>query len=41
MKAKKMPEGLESFKETVKERMPEHHLLDILKNVQHCRYQAD
>jgi hypothetical protein len=35
MKAEKAPKGLEPFKEMLKERMPEHHLLDILKNVQH------
>jgi len=28
-----VPEGLEAFKEEVRQRMPEHHLLDVLKNV--------
>lgn len=35
MKADPVPEGLEAFKEAVAERMPERHLLDILKDVQH------
>lgn len=30
-----IPEGLEKFKENLRKRMPEHHLLDILKDVQH------
>jgi TnpA family transposase len=35
MKADPIPDGLDQFKENVQERMPERHLLDILKNVQH------
>ena len=35
MKAEPIPDGLDEFKENVQERMPERHLLDILKNVQH------
>jgi TnpA family transposase len=35
MKADPIPNGLEEFKETVHQRMPEHHLLDMLKNVEH------
>jgi hypothetical protein len=35
MKADPIPDGLDEFKEDVRERMPERHLLDILKNVQH------
>ena len=35
MKANPAPEGLDDFKETVRQRMPEHHLLDVLKNVEH------
>ena len=34
-KAMPLPEGLHDFKTTVYQRMPERHLLDILKNVQH------
>ena len=30
-----LPEGLDAFKKTIYERMPERHLLDILKHVQH------
>jgi hypothetical protein len=35
MKADPIPDGLDKFKADVQERMPERHLLDILKNVQH------
>jgi TnpA family transposase len=35
MKADPIPDGLDEFKENVRERMPERHLLDILKNVHH------
>ncbi|MCB0262303.1 MAG: Tn3 family transposase [Calditrichaeota bacterium] len=35
MKADPEPEGIEKFKETVRQQMPEHNLLDMLKNVQH------
>ncbi|MFQ5675733.1 MAG: Tn3 family transposase [bacterium] len=35
MKANPVPEGFSEFKETVRMRMPEHHLLDVLKNVAH------
>ena len=35
LKAHPAPEGLEEFKEAVRQQMPEHHLLDILKNVQY------
>jgi len=34
-KATTSPEGIDEFKKEVYERMPERHLLDILKNVQH------
>ncbi len=34
-KASSLPEGLDDFKSEVYSRMPEHHLLDILKDVQH------
>lgn len=30
-----VPFGFDEFKETVHQRMPEHHLLDMLKNVEH------
>ena len=30
-----LPDGFAVFERAVQERMPEHHLLDILKNVQH------
>ena len=33
--ASPLPEGLEEFKNEVYSRMPERHLLDVLKNVQH------
>jgi len=35
MKADPTPEGLDEFRESVRQRMPEHHLLDVLKNVEH------
>jgi len=35
MKADPIPDGLDEFKEDVWKQMPERHLLDILKNVQH------
>ena len=35
MKADPIPDGLDKFKETVHQQMPEHHLLDMLKNVEH------
>jgi Tn3 transposase DDE domain len=35
MKAFPIPEGFDEFKEIVHQRMPEHHLLDVLKNVEH------
>ncbi len=35
MKAAPIPDGLDEFKENVREQMPERHLLDILKNVHH------
>lgn len=35
MKAAPVPFGLDEFKETVHQQMPEHHLLDMLKNVEH------
>lgn len=35
LKAKPAPEELETLEALLKERMPERHLLDILKNVQH------
>lgn len=34
-KADKPPEGLDEFKQAVRQRMPEYHLLDMLKNVEH------
>jgi len=34
-KASPLPEGLDDFKNELYSRMPERHLLDILKNVQH------
>ena len=34
-RADPMPDGLDEFKETVHQQMPEHHLLDMLKNVEH------
>ncbi|NQU64045.1 MAG: Tn3 family transposase, partial [SAR324 cluster bacterium] len=34
-KAATSPEGIDDFKKEVYDRMPERHLLDILKNVQH------
>lgn len=34
-KARPLPEGLDDFKDEVYSRMPERHLLDILKDVQH------
>ncbi len=34
-KASPLPEGLDAFKKEVYERMPERHLLDILKHVQY------
>ncbi len=34
-KASPLPEGLDDFKKEASERMPEQHLLDILKHVQH------
>lgn len=33
--ASPLPEGFDNFKKEAYERMPEHHLLDILKHVQH------
>ena len=35
LKAKEKPEGLKEFQKRMRAQMPERHLLDILKNVQH------
>ena len=35
IRAKDKPEGLKSFQDLVRKRMPERHLLDMLKNVEH------
>jgi len=35
LKAKEKPEGLKAFQKKMRAQMPEHHLLDMLKNVQH------
>ena len=35
IKADTAPEGMDEFKENVRQRMPEHNLLDVLKNVQY------
>lgn len=34
-RAQSKPEGLQAFQETLRRKLPERHLLDILKNVQH------
>lgn len=34
--AQRLPDGLYAFEEAIRARMPERHLLDVLKHTQHC-----